>query len=470
MVRFCRCVILSLLFCIYYTVGAQQTFYATVVDSTTIQLYLNSYLIDYVDSNNVEAVKYLLLKGADPNTRTQEGVTPLMFASQNGNYAIAKLLLESGANANSRPWDGNTALHAAVRSNCDSIAELLLVNGAEVNARNTSGIRPIHYAAGLGYPYLTDLLLYYGSDIDSVDNNGNTPLMASVYAGAQSVTSLLIGNGADVNRPDNRGVTPLMVAAQFNDTAITRMLIDAGAEICPKNRRGIDACGMAIVNRSEEVLAVLLGHGTLCDSTKNSYYQLAIEYGDERIKAMLRGYGVKPAYRLSISQFSLGSGCIASRSDFALDFGVGLFESLSKISFDLSFRFRPRAVRVLTYRDDAIYQFWEKRKSLNLSINKYLELGLSNSRRQVGFVFGVAGELAWRDYRGTDMDPRTAFYLVPAAGAFYRTTYCTFIGRLERTNYGIPEFSNTRFGLYMTINIPTSATIGTINKKIHWLD
>jgi hypothetical protein len=153
-----------------------------------------------------------------------------------------------------------------------------------------------------------------------------------------------------------------------------------------------------------------------------------------------------------------------------MDFGVGLFESLSKISLDMGFRFRPRAVRVLTYRDDAIYQFWEKRRSLNLSINKYLELGFSNSGRQMGFVLGVAGELTWRDYRGTDMDPRTAFYLVPAAGAFYRTTYFTFIGRLERTNYRIPEFSNTRFGLYISVNIPTSSTIGTINKKIHWLD
>lgn len=61
---------------------------------------LNDELIAAARKSNVEAVKSLLAKGADPNAKTQYGATPIFFACDRGNAEIVKLLLDAGADPN----------------------------------------------------------------------------------------------------------------------------------------------------------------------------------------------------------------------------------------------------------------------------------------------------------------------------------------------------------------------------------
>src|SRR5690606_23776218 len=56
-------------------------------------------------------VKSLLDAGADINRPTPEGVTPLMNAIDNNQFAIANYLLDRGANAHLADWWGRTALY-----------------------------------------------------------------------------------------------------------------------------------------------------------------------------------------------------------------------------------------------------------------------------------------------------------------------------------------------------------------------
>lgn len=56
----------------------------------------------------------LLAQGADINERTVDGVTPLMFAVENGNIPMTRLLLERGADVNLMDYvGGQTALSRA---------------------------------------------------------------------------------------------------------------------------------------------------------------------------------------------------------------------------------------------------------------------------------------------------------------------------------------------------------------------
>jgi ankyrin repeat protein len=68
--------------------------------------------------NRPEVVRYLLERGADPNSRDHAGLTPLHLAVGNGWVDCARTLLEGGADANARTnregvpaaWRGVTPL------------------------------------------------------------------------------------------------------------------------------------------------------------------------------------------------------------------------------------------------------------------------------------------------------------------------------------------------------------------------
>jgi ankyrin repeat protein len=61
-----------------------------------------------------ECVEDLIAAGADMNTPTPEGITPLMIALDNSHNDVAKLLMEKGANIHVWDWWGRTALWIAV--------------------------------------------------------------------------------------------------------------------------------------------------------------------------------------------------------------------------------------------------------------------------------------------------------------------------------------------------------------------
>ena len=75
-------------------------------------------------------VRYLLDRGASPNSATYERVTPLMRAAFYGYTDIVTLLLERGADINARSNSGQTALLNASKNNFTDLANFLLDHGA----------------------------------------------------------------------------------------------------------------------------------------------------------------------------------------------------------------------------------------------------------------------------------------------------------------------------------------------------
>lgn len=71
-------------------------------------------------------IKILLEKGADPNERGRDGVTPLIAASgMQGDPAVLKVLLDAGADPTLKDKHGKTALAWAVESRRDDKVEVL---------------------------------------------------------------------------------------------------------------------------------------------------------------------------------------------------------------------------------------------------------------------------------------------------------------------------------------------------------
>src|SRR5690606_26251063 len=109
---------------------------------------------------NEEIVRYLLLKGADPNQTSNNGynVNPLYTAISSNFEAIAKLLVEGGAEVNIIQAGNLTPLHAAASNGNIEMLILLLENGADVLIKDDNGQTPAHSAQAKGHHEIAKIL------------------------------------------------------------------------------------------------------------------------------------------------------------------------------------------------------------------------------------------------------------------------------------------------------------------------
>ena len=95
-------------------------------------------LLQSVIDGNVEAIKQHLADGADVNVKDEaRGLTPLHFATQNGQKEIVELLIADGADVNAKMNNGMTPLDCRAlippSSNKTEIVDLLRKHGGEAS-------------------------------------------------------------------------------------------------------------------------------------------------------------------------------------------------------------------------------------------------------------------------------------------------------------------------------------------------
>ncbi len=110
---------------------------------------------------DVDVMKALLARGADPAVSTQDGTTPLMAAAglaveesetripESRHLDAVKLLVDLGADVKAVNRQGNSALHGAAFLGYGTVARYLLDRGAVLNARNAGGQTPYRIALGI---------------------------------------------------------------------------------------------------------------------------------------------------------------------------------------------------------------------------------------------------------------------------------------------------------------------------------
>ena len=105
-------------------------------------------LIDAVRSGDIQSVRELLDRGADPNTRDYYTYRPaLMIASKYSRTEIVELLLDRGADINSQNDSDDTALIIKSTHGKGDMAEFLLDKGADPNIQNIKGDTALMNAA-----------------------------------------------------------------------------------------------------------------------------------------------------------------------------------------------------------------------------------------------------------------------------------------------------------------------------------
>ena len=160
-----------------------------------------------------EILSCLIGIGADVNARTNNGVTPLMIAAEEGHINAVTSLVKCGANVDLQDKDGQTALHHAMQSPQASICEVLsclIKNGADVNAHTFHNETPLMLASRDGHVNVVTFLIEHGADVDLQDKDGDTALhYAARFSGVfPEIVETLLNLGAS-HMCNHQGLTPL---------------------------------------------------------------------------------------------------------------------------------------------------------------------------------------------------------------------------------------------------------------------
>ena len=152
------------------------------------KLWLNKSFFRVVGSRDIEAIKYLLDMGADPNFKYENERTVLMLLAFKNNKELVELLLKYGADPNLKDVDKKSALMFTKNK---EIAELLLKNGADPNTQSKYGGTSLMYAAEDGDVEFAKLLLKYMADPYLKDVNYHTAFKIASFYGNNDVMKLL---------------------------------------------------------------------------------------------------------------------------------------------------------------------------------------------------------------------------------------------------------------------------------------
>lgn len=97
-------------------------------------------------NDHLGLVDDLLKRGADPDIKNNNQLTPLFCAVDRGRGQMPKLLLSGGANALTTGYQNSTLLHMAARVGNDQLLAQLIATGCDVNAINAEGYTPLDMA------------------------------------------------------------------------------------------------------------------------------------------------------------------------------------------------------------------------------------------------------------------------------------------------------------------------------------
>ncbi|XP_078382489.1 uncharacterized protein LOC144665185 [Oculina patagonica] len=135
-------------------------------------------------NDKLQAVEYLLAKGANPSLENSDGLNSLHLASYGGNTDIIELMLSHVPSIDAIDNEGVTALMLATFNGKLQAVEYLLAKGANPSLEDKiDGWNTLHVASYGGNTAAIEKILSYGVDIESRTKDGSTPLMIAQERG-----------------------------------------------------------------------------------------------------------------------------------------------------------------------------------------------------------------------------------------------------------------------------------------------
>ena len=395
-------------------------------------------LLQAAFDGDISAVIQALKDSANINSTTDQGVSPLIYAAQQGHEDLVKILVHNKADIDHKTNDSVSVLLAASIFNHVGIVEFLASKGLSVNTSDNRGITPMHYTAAYGYTEMFKKLIDLGADLNSKDEEGNTPLMTAVYVGNTFMVDSLLKFGADINVTDNKGLSPLMIAVMQFYSDITFLLLQKRADVNQISNNGTSALSLAVAASNYSIIDSLLANGAVINKENKKVIvdPLLLAYKNEQYKTLkhLQKKGIKLPVIPIIKNSFFALNTDLNHTDFMVGPSLGLFDRRYRIDASVGFNTRISAKRVIVKDNSgAELQYWEGRQAFYFSLKKHFLLSKRYSYPTL--LLGLEEYYSWGNYKATDVKAKEGFYTVPSIAVQWKNS------NYNSVNLGIKYFN-----------------------------
>jgi ankyrin repeat protein len=212
-------------------------------------------------SNNIEMVEFLLDKGAGIDSLVADGITPISVAAQMKNYDIVKLLTEKGADLNKKLGKKETCLLSVVIMHGNlEVVKYLVKKGADVNQYNKKCFSPVGIASYNDKEEILQYLLENGGRKRDIRRKA-PPFINAASEGDDLLVDRYIKGGADVNAINSKGQSALFLAIGNKKESTVKILLSSGADVNLQDRDGITPLMKACEEKAVEIVKQLINAG-----------------------------------------------------------------------------------------------------------------------------------------------------------------------------------------------------------------
>lgn len=267
----------------------------------------NTALIQAVRNQNLDEVKELLAKGANPNKPTGAGLngSPLMYAVAYNNVPIARALLEAGAAIDQVDTNGDPAINWATYYGYVPSMKFLIAKGADLTIKSKHGT-PVDVGFRLWHADSVAQVFREAMNVDLPKNDKK--LIDAVRSKNADLVKKLLARGVDPNLTDELGTPMIHLSSESGDLTTLKLLMDGGADHSKLNRVGQSALTIASRFGNKAVVDYLLQSGADPNHTGEAYQltpiMAAAVNGSVELVEMLLDAGADPDQQDVVNQAS----------------------------------------------------------------------------------------------------------------------------------------------------------------------
>ncbi|KAI0544940.1 hypothetical protein F4679DRAFT_588962 [Xylaria curta] len=223
---------------------------------------------------NIEAVKYLVNRGAKLDFCGSIFNTPLHLAVESGIVELARIIRKCGrtSDINAEGASGTPLTVAILQDSCPiEMIQFLLGEGADPNVQGGEYDNPLGAAACRDDVEIAELLLEKGAIINRAGKNHGTALAVAALFNSKKMVKFLLEKQLDVNIKGGRYGTALEAAAYAGNIKIAKLLLDKGADPNAQGGEYDSPLGAAAYKGNIEMVKLLLDEQADTNTMGNNF-------------------------------------------------------------------------------------------------------------------------------------------------------------------------------------------------------
>jgi ankyrin repeat protein len=218
---------------------------------------LNSELLLAVISDDLTTAEDLVKRGADVNYQYE--ISLLMLSGSNGSIEMTSFLLEKGADPLTKSDDGDTTVMFAAKApvNASLLCKSFVSLGVDPLAKNSYENHALTYAGHYNNVDAIEALFGLGVPVDLPGYRGQSAFFKTTYNESFDAADYLLTLGANINHQDEFGYSALFRPALNGKLSVARYLIDKGINVNLRRRNGDTALSVALKNNQTEAAELI---------------------------------------------------------------------------------------------------------------------------------------------------------------------------------------------------------------------